>query len=122
MLGIEIFCENSVDVLLALVFFVCSCYLIRFIPLLNVDVLEMSLFYDLILLILSILEFLLLTRWFLSNRVFLFLPKFVLTSLAFFTVVSTAFIYDISAADYLNPYDDKLEPCRSICDLEFSSI
>lgn len=122
MLGIEIFCEKSVDVLLALVFFVCSCYLMRLIPLLNVDVLEMSLFYDLILFILSILEFLLLIRWFLSNRVFLFFPRFVLTSLAFFTVVSTAFIYDISAADYLNPYDDKLEPCRSICDLEFSSI
>lgn len=82
----------------------------------------MSLFYDLILLIFYTLEFLLFWRWYLSNKVFLFLAKLDLTNFVFLTVVSTALISDISAADYLNPYDDTLDPCKSICDLEFSSI
>ncbi len=44
------FCENKVDVLF-FEFFDCSCYLIKLIPRLNVDVLEISLFYDFILFI-----------------------------------------------------------------------
>ena len=40
----EIFCENKVEVLFGLIFFVSNCYLIRLKPFLKVEVLEISLF------------------------------------------------------------------------------
>ncbi len=44
-----------------------------------------------------------------------------LISLAFLIVVSTGLVSDISMTDYLNPSDDKLDPCMSNFDFEFSS-
>lgn len=103
-------------------FFKLICYFIMFILLLKLEAFDINLFYDLIrpIFSLSFLSLLLsILCFYFSNKFFLFLFKFDFISLAFFTVVSTGFIYDIYIIDYLKPSDDMFDWYISNWDLEF---